>query len=83
MKPSPTSLPKIRTYTQSPDEDIFSGHTISSAISEHFCFERSEEISVFYAVSPPLMFLLKTLHCTYVSCNRFHKRERLFLIVVQ
>ena len=83
MKASPTSLRKIRTYTQSPDEDIFSGHTISSAFSEHFCFERSEEISVFYAVYPPLMFLLKTLHCTYVNCNRFHKRERLFLIVVQ
>ena len=42
-----------------------------------------KEIPVFYAVSPPLTFLLKTLHCSYVNCNGFHKHERLFLIMVQ
>ena len=64
-------------------KDIFSGRTISSAFFEHFCFGRLDEFTVFYAVRPPLTFLLKTLHCSYVNCNGFHKRERLFMIMVQ
>ena len=44
MKASPTSLRKIRTYTQFPDEDIFSGYSISSAFSEPFCFEGNSRI---------------------------------------
>ena len=50
--------------------------------SEHFHFGRLEEISVFYAVPPPLTFLLKTLHCSYVNCTEFHKHERSFMIMV-
>ena len=30
-----------------------------------------------------MSFLLKTLHCSYVNCNEFHKHERLFVILVQ
>ena len=59
------------------------GGTISSVFSEQFCFRRLDEISVFCGVPPPLTFLLKTLHCSYVNCNGFHKHERLFMIVVQ
>ena len=29
------------------------------------------------------MFLLKTLHCSYVNFNEFHKHDRLFMIMVQ
>ena len=50
------------------------------------CFERSgeiREISIFYAVLSPLMFLLKTLHSSYVNFNEFHKHERVFMIMVQ
>ena len=64
-------------------KNIFSGRTISSAFFEHFCFGRLDEFTVFYAVPPPLTFLLKTLHCSCVNCNGFHKRERLFMIMVQ
>ena len=60
-----------------------SGSTISSVFSEHFWFGRLDEISVFYAMPPPLTFLLKTLHCNYVNCNGFHKHERLLTIMVQ
>ena len=50
------------------------------------CFERLGEIweiSIFYAVLSPLMFLLKTLHPSYVNCNEFHKHEIVFMIMVQ
>ena len=67
----------------SPGKDIYSGHTISSAFSEHFCFGRLDEISIFYAVYPPLMFLLKALLCSYVNYNGFHKHEGLFMIMAQ
>ena len=52
-------------------------------ISEHVCFGRLDKISVFYAVLPPLTFLLKTLHCSYVNCDGLHKHERLLMIMVQ
>ena len=71
------------TFTLSPCKDIFHGRTISSAFSEHFGFGRLDELSVFYAVPPPLTFLLKKLHCSYLNCNRFHKHERLSMIMVK
>ena len=48
-----------------------------------FLFGRLVEISMFYIVSPPVTFLLKTLLCCYVNCNEFHKHEKLFMIMVQ
>ena len=63
--------------------NIFSGRTISSAFFEHFCLGRLDEFTIFYALPPPLTFLLKTLHCSCVNCNGFHKSERLLMIMVQ
>ena len=73
----------MRIFFLLPSKDIFSGHTIFSAFSEHFRFERLDEISALYAVRPRLTFLLKTLHCSHVNCNEFHKHERIFMIMVQ
>ena len=83
IKPSPTTLRKIRNLFFNLPVRAFSVDIIFSAFSEHLCFERSDEISVFYAVPPTQTFLLKTLHCSYVNCNRFHKHEKLFMIKVQ
>ena len=35
------------------------------------------------AESPFLTFLLKTLHKSYVNCNKFYKHEILFMVMVQ
>ena len=82
-KPLPTSLPKIKNFNYSFDEETFSWHIISSVFSENFYFERLKEISLFYAAPPLLTFLSKKLHCSYVNCNEFNKHERLFMIIVQ
>ena len=52
-------------------------------IEKKIHFGRLDKIPVFHAVSPPLMFLLKSLHCSYENYNEFRNHERLFIIMVQ